>query len=119
MLFLIYNKGAERRKKTMKILDYLWQKIMTLLEKVIKLANYNAQLKQELADKDVLLSQALANDVADAETIRLATESAALAQSEAQAAKDSVAPLQAAFDADADEDEQITAILDAVVYPEV
>jgi regulator of replication initiation timing len=102
----------------MNILTYLWSQVMTLLEKVKKVVDYNAQLKQENADLRVQLQAALSNDAADAQAIADATALAEQAQLEAQAAKDAVAPLQAAVDADADEDEQIEAILGTVIYPE-
>ena len=90
----------------------------TLLEKVQKIVGYNAQLKQENADLRAQLSEALANDAADEQAIADAKFLAEQAQVEAQTAKDSVAPLQAAIDADADEDEQIETILGTVIYPE-
>jgi len=91
---------------------------MSLLEKVKKLVDFNAALKQQLAETEAKLAEALANDKADAEAIALQTELAEQAKLEAEEAKQSVAPLQAAIDADADEDEQIEAILSSVIYPE-
>jgi hypothetical protein len=102
----------------MNILKYLWSQIVALLEKVKKLAGYNADLKQQNADLRSQLEVALSNDAADAQAITEARFLAEQAQFEAEAAKQSVAPLQAAIDADLDEDEQIEAILAAVIYPE-
>ena len=103
----------------MNIFKSIWsQLVATLLEKVQKIVGYNAQLKQENADLRAQLSEALANDAADEQAIADAKFLAEQAQVEAQTAKDSVAPLQAAIDADADEDEQIETILGTVIYPE-
>ena len=91
---------------------------MALLEQVTKLRDYNVQLKTENAELQSQLAKALADDAADKQAIADAEALAETAKTEAQAAKDSVAPLQALADKDASEDAQVQAILDSVVYPE-
>jgi hypothetical protein len=74
----------------------------------------NLELKATVANLSSQLADALANDAADAEAIATAQAEATIAFEAAEGAKAAVAPLQAAFDADADEDEQINALLDSV-----
>jgi regulator of replication initiation timing len=102
----------------MNIINYLWSRLMALLDQVAKLVGYTNQLKQENADLKTQLVEALANDAADAQAIADAKSLADQAQIEAQAAKDAVTPLQELADVDKVEDEQITELLDSVVYPE-
>ena len=74
----------------------------------------NLELKATIADLTNQLAGALANDVADAQMIVTAQSEYAIASEVAEAAKAALAPLQAAIDADASEDEQINALLDSV-----
>ena len=72
-----------------------------------------AELTQKNAELQVQLADALANDKADADAIAEAQTLATEYQSEAEAAKQALAPLQAAVDADASEDEKVNALLDS------
>jgi len=74
----------------------------------------NLELKVTIADLTNQLAGALANDVADAQAIATAQSEYAIASEAAEVAKAALAPLQAAIDADASEDEQINALLDSV-----
>jgi len=74
----------------------------------------NLELKATVANLSSQLADALANDAADAEAIATAQAEATIAFEAAEVARAAVAPLQAAFDADADEDAQINALLDSV-----
>jgi len=74
----------------------------------------NLELKATIADLSAQLADALANDAADAQAIATAQSEAMIAFEAAEVARAAVAPLQAAFDADADEDAQINALLDSV-----
>jgi len=74
----------------------------------------NLELKATIADLSAQLADALANDAADAQAIATAQSEAMIAFEAAEVAKAAVAPLQAAFDADVSEDEQINALLDSV-----
>jgi len=74
----------------------------------------NLELKATIADLSAQLADALANDAADAQAIAAAQSEAMIAFEAAEVARAAVAPLQAAFDADADEDAQINALLDSV-----
>jgi len=74
----------------------------------------NIELKATVANLSSQLADALANDAADAEAIATAQAEATIAFEAAEVAKAAVAPLQAAFDADVSEDEQINALLDSV-----
>jgi Lon protease-like protein len=74
----------------------------------------NLELKAAVADLSAQLADALSNDVADARAIQTAQAEAAIASEAAEVAKAALAPLQAAVDADASEDEQINALLDSV-----
>ena len=74
----------------------------------------NLELKATVANLSSQLADALANDVADAEAIATAQAEATIAFEAAEVARAAVAPLQAAFDADVSEDEQINALLDSV-----
>jgi len=74
----------------------------------------NLELKATIADLTNQLAGALANDIADAQMIATAQSEYAIASGVAEAAKAALAPLQAAIDADASEDEQINALLDSV-----
>ena len=74
----------------------------------------NIELKATVANLSSQLADALANDAADAEAIATAQSEATIAFEAAEVARAAVAPLQAAFDADVSEDEQINALLDSV-----
>jgi len=87
------------------------------LEKLTQLVGYNAQLIQEKADLRQQLATALASDVADAQAISDAQAKATEAQAEAQTAKEAIAPLQSAIDADTSEDAKVKVLLDSVVIP--
>ena len=87
------------------------------LEKLTQLVGYNAQLIQEKADLRQQLATALASDVADAQAIADAQAKATEAQAEAQTAKEAIAPLQSAIDADTYEDAKVKVLLDSVVIP--
>jgi len=73
----------------------------------------NIELKATIADLTNQLAGALANDVADAQAIATAQSEYAIASESAEVAKAALAPLQAAIDADASEDEQINALMDS------
>ena len=53
----------------MNIISYIWRNLMALLDKVKKLANYNAVLLQTNAELQAKLAEALSNDAADAQAI--------------------------------------------------
>jgi len=76
-----------------------------------------AALKAELATAQEALAAALANDAADAETIAAAKAEAEAARAAADEAAAKASELQSLVDADTEEDEAITALLDSVELP--
>lgn len=101
----------------------------TLLQKIDRVLRFlqaeNTRLTQELADAKAALAEALADDAADAESIREAQAAAAAAQvnaNAAQAAADAATArantLQGQVDADQAEDQEIEGRLASVDVPE-
>lgn len=93
------------------------EKLTQLIHYATGATSQIAQLKQQNADLSAELAIAKANDASDAQAIAEAQAEAEQAQAEAQVAKDAVAPLQAALDADVSEDEQVNALLDSLSLP--
>jgi hypothetical protein len=83
------------------------------------LLDEKAALLAEVAVTKEALATALSNDAADAEAIAAATADAEVSKAAAQEAEAKAAALQELADADAAEDEAITAVLDSVtIQPE-
>ena len=113
--FYKFLEGLERSirsfSKTMSVL-------VTRLKAVIEyFQTGEAALKAELAAAQEALAAALANDAADAETIAAAKAEAEAARAAADEAATKVSELQSLVDADTEEDEAITALLDSVELP--
>ena len=95
--------------------------VMTILERVQQLINFQAQKEAlylaQIADLRFQLEVALGNDAADAAAIEAARAEAAAAAAAAAEAQARADGLQMKVDEDMVEDEAVIALIDSVVSP--